>query len=114
MSQQVYSLEHQYPVISTKVVGVTFGSRQATIQQLSVGAAVCLRREPDNAYDPNAIRVEHTDGAQIGYIPKELAAQLAYQWDMQGITTVTATVTALTGGYSQWTSRGVRIKFSRI
>ncbi len=37
MSQQVYSPGNPYPAISTTVVGVTFGSRQAAFQQLSVG-----------------------------------------------------------------------------
>ena len=114
MSQQVYLPEQQVQSFSTKVVGVTFGNCQATIQQLSVGAAVTLRREPDNAYDPNAIRVERGDGSQIGYIPKELAANLARAWDVQEITTIPATVTTLTGGYSQWSSRGLRIQFNRI
>jgi SWI/SNF-related matrix-associated actin-dependent regulator of chromatin subfamily A3 len=109
MSQQVVPQS-----ISTKVVSVTFGNRQATIQQLAVGEAVVLQREPYNTYDPNAICVERGDGSQIGYIPKELAAQLARKWDVQGITSVPATVTALTGGYSHWASRGVQIKFSRI
>ena len=107
MSQQVVSQS-----ISTKVVGVTFGNRQATIQQLSVGTAVTLRREPDNAYDPNAIRVERSDGAQIGYIPRALAATLTHVWQTQGISTISATVTAITGGHARWTTRGVRIQFN--
>lgn len=100
--------------INTKVVGVTFGSRQATIQQLSVGAAVTLRREPDNASDPHAIRVERSDGAQIGYIPRDLAAQLTHVWNVQKISTIAATVIALTGGHSRWPTRGVRVQFDSI
>ena len=72
-----------------------------------------LRREPDNPYDPNAIRVERADGAQIGYIPRDLAKHLTYRWDVQMITQVLATVIELTGGYSQWASRGLRIQFNR-
>ena len=69
MFQQVLSPEQQAQTISTKVVGGTFGNRQATIQQFSVGAAMTLQQEPDNPYDANAIRVEWSDGAQVRDIP---------------------------------------------
>jgi hypothetical protein len=44
-----------------------------------------LRRESDNPYDPNAIRVDARKlgnmSAQIGYLPKELAQLLAPEID---------------------------------
>ena len=55
-------------VITAKVVGVTFEGRQATVAQLEEMEELVLRREPDNPYDFNAIRVERLNGAQIGYI----------------------------------------------
>ena len=36
-----------------------------------------LRREPDNPYDSNAIRVDNINQAQIGHIPRRIAAKLA-------------------------------------
>lgn len=38
---------------------------------------VILKREPTNQYDRNAIRVDNVMGAQIGHIPREMAAKLA-------------------------------------
>jgi hypothetical protein len=41
-----------------------------------------LRREPHNAHDPNAIQVHPSDGAaQAGWVPRELAAELAPELD---------------------------------
>lgn len=43
--------------IETNVVGVTFENRQLLINKITVGQLVYLTREPDNAYDKNAIKV---------------------------------------------------------
>lgn len=43
------------------------------------GCPLLLRREPDNEHDPNAIAVDLPDGVQLGYVPRELAAELADQ-----------------------------------
>lgn len=40
------------------------------------GRAVALRRDPDNPHDPNAIAVLAA-GEQLGWVPRELAAELA-------------------------------------
>ena len=53
-------------------MGVRFYSGHA-----SVGERVFLRREPSNQYDRNAIKVENVMGAQIGHIPRNVAADLA-------------------------------------
>ena len=42
------------------------------------GSRLDLRRDPDNAHDPNAIAVHAADGGpQFGWVPRELAAELA-------------------------------------
>jgi len=69
------------PVI-TKVVGVTFENRQANIQSLSLNDTLELNRELKNQYDPNAIKVTRSDGAQIGYIKRELAEKIKHWFDM--------------------------------
>jgi SWI/SNF-related matrix-associated actin-dependent regulator of chromatin subfamily A3 len=58
--------------MNTKIVGVRFYNGYA-----SAGERVFLRREPTNKYDPNAIKVENVMGAQIGHIPRNVAADLA-------------------------------------
>jgi hypothetical protein len=46
------------------------------------GRPLELRRDPDNSHDPNAIQVHPVDGgAQVGWVPRELAAQLAPELD---------------------------------
>jgi hypothetical protein len=44
------------------------------------GRSLELRRDPDNPHDPNAIAV-HAGGEQAGWVPRELAAELAPELD---------------------------------
>jgi hypothetical protein len=44
------------------------------------GRPLTLARERDNPHDPNAIAV-HAGGQHIGFVPRELAAELAPQLD---------------------------------
>ena len=46
-----------------------------------VGEYVYLQREPRNAYDRNAIRVDNLAGVQVGHVPREFAAPLAPLFD---------------------------------
>src|SRR5437868_6509914 len=41
------------------------------------GRSLRLRRDPDNPHDPNAIAVDGVGGEQLGWVPRELAAELA-------------------------------------
>ncbi|HTE59334.1 MAG TPA: HIRAN domain-containing protein, partial [Solirubrobacteraceae bacterium] len=41
------------------------------------GRPLVLRRDPANEHDANAIAVDTADGAQLGWVPRELAADLA-------------------------------------
>jgi hypothetical protein len=45
------------------------------------GRALILRRDPGNEYDPNAIAVFSSDGDQVGFVPREVAEELAAQID---------------------------------
>jgi len=46
----------------------------------AAGSRLELRRDPENPHDPNAIAVE-AGGEQVGWVPRELAAELAGQLD---------------------------------
>ena len=94
-----------------KVVGVTYDNRQSVIAGMRAGEKVFLRREPSNRYDANAIRVERADGRQIGYLSRSVAAQLAGGLDRAG-GEVEGVVYRLTGGTSDFPTRGVRIRFA--
>jgi single-stranded-DNA-specific exonuclease len=80
----------------TKVVGVTFGDRQAVLAEVQPGEPLRLVREPTNAADPHAIRVCRADGRQLGFLRAPLAARLAPAMDAGA--RYAATATALTGG----------------
>jgi hypothetical protein len=46
------------------------------------GQPLLLRRDPGNAHDPNAIEVHPAGGGdQVGWVPRELAAELAPELD---------------------------------
>jgi hypothetical protein len=46
-------------------------------QDASPGRSLVLRRDPGNEHDPNAIAVQLADGEPVGWVPRELAAELA-------------------------------------
>jgi hypothetical protein len=50
-------------------------------EAVSPGAVLTLRRDPDNAHDPNAIAVLGPGGGQVGWVPRELAEELAAELD---------------------------------
>jgi HIRAN domain len=58
--------------IDDKIVGIRYYNGLAT-----AGEQVMIKREPGNPYDRNAIRIDNVQGAQIGHIPRNLAAKLA-------------------------------------
>jgi len=96
--------------IDSHVAGVSFEGRQRTVALLVVGEKLWLRRERHNPHDSNAIRVVRLDEAQIGYIPRVVAAIIAPFFDRSG-QPVQAEVTAILGkGYPD-RHLGVRIRF---
>ncbi len=70
-----------WEVIETYAAGIMYDDRHLILPRLALREQVCLRREPDNAFDPNAIKVEKQSGEHFGYIPLELAAQIAPHMD---------------------------------
>ena len=96
--------------IETKVVGVTYENRQAVVTQLKVGEVVYLVRNPENEYDPNAIKVYKWDGRSFGFLNRSLASVLVAQFDRYR-RPVKAIVSEIKGGYSLGSCLGVVIKF---
>ena len=71
----------------TKIAGVTFENRQRTIMrlfnegELEIGTELKLIRDENNPYDKNAIGVFSMSGLQLGFIPRNTAAQMAADMD---------------------------------
>jgi hypothetical protein len=68
---------HVYKDVS--VAGVTFEGRQRFVKMLNPRSTVKLEADPDNPYDPNAVKVI-ADGNHVGFVPRNLAAALK-EWD---------------------------------
>ena len=65
-----------------RIAGVAGAARHhaEALEQPVLGAPLSLERDPGNEHDPNAIQVLAGDD-QIGWVPRELAAELAPQLD---------------------------------
>jgi SWI/SNF-related matrix-associated actin-dependent regulator of chromatin subfamily A3 len=92
MSEQEYTWT-LYGVMHEKIVGVRYYSGYATI-----GEMVVVRREPNNAYDSNAIRILNVQGTQIGHLPRGVAAKLAKYLDNRSLL-VEAKITGAKGQF---------------
>ena len=64
--------------IHTYIAGVKFRGAEARerITALAPGARLTLRPEPDNEYDPNAVKVL-AGGVHVGYLPKRDSQNVA-------------------------------------
>lgn len=60
--------------------GLRYHDAKAVWDQMKVGDALTLVREPGNPYDGNAVRVEW-NGHQLGYIPRAENEAIARQID---------------------------------
>ncbi|XP_066096951.1 helicase-like transcription factor isoform X2 [Saccopteryx bilineata] len=58
------------------VVGLSFYTGVVNNNEM-----VALQRDPNNAYDKNAIKVNNVNGNQVGHINRDLAAAVAYIMD---------------------------------
>ncbi|CAG8984075.1 hypothetical protein HYALB_00003017 [Hymenoscyphus albidus] len=79
--------------ITDKIVGIRYYNGVA-----SPGEQVLVKREPENPYDSNAIRVNNIQGTQIGHIPRNLASKLATYLDERSIV-IEATLAGEKGAY---------------
>lgn len=57
------------PSLTCHIAGIPH--RKPDLSRLQVGETVFLHPEPENKFDPNAIKVLSSLGAHLGYIPKD-------------------------------------------
>lgn len=93
------------PRFYTKLRGVSFDDRQTRIAELAAGDALSLLREPNNPADANAVACFTTTGEKLGYLSRQIAAQLAPLMDLGAV--YQAEVSQVTGGEGQ--AHGVNI-----
>jgi hypothetical protein len=62
------------------LAGFVYYDGQAVWDRMKVGDRLTLAREPDNAHDSNAVRLEW-QGRMLGYVPRRDNADLARQMD---------------------------------
>lgn len=94
----------------TKVSGVTYGERQRYIATLRAGEQLSMRRERQNQFDQNAIALYDSREHHLGYVPKEIASNLAPIMDAGE--KLEACVMSVSGGNGY--SYGLNIKISGI
>lgn len=101
-------------ILNTRVAGVTFDGRQALIAQLTSNEPCRLEPEPDNKFDPNAIAVKVAHDGEvwhIGYIPKEIAAEIAPHLEGEPIM---CRIAEITGGFETYNggtaALGIRLR----
>ena len=68
-------------VQSSPLAGYQFHEGKRLWQEMKVGDALTLVREPDNAYDPRAVRVDW-NGHKLGYVPRAENEAVARQLDL--------------------------------
>lgn len=86
-------------ILNTKAAGVTYEGRQALIAQLTGREPCRLVPEPTNKYDPNTIGVMVAHGGEvwhIGYIPREIASDIAPYLDGENLD---CKIAEITGGF---------------
>jgi hypothetical protein len=93
------------------LAGVQFRPSSAldAIKSLSEGDELILDPEPDNKYDPNAVRVmydyevgDEATREHLGYVPKKFSAEIAAIIEVDGLDTVQCIVTKVDPGAKKW------------
>lgn len=87
------------PELHTESVGLHFRpaeTKNYVNNELQIGEELTLKREPSNAYDPNAIQV-HAGEFFIGFVPKTSNAVLASLMDQEATPNLRAHVFSFVG-----------------
>ena len=62
------------------IAGFQYHHGEALWPQLAIGQALTLSREPDNRYDPRAVRIDW-QGHKLGYVPQRENVAVAQMLD---------------------------------
>jgi len=89
-------------VVMCRIAGVTFEGRQEKIARLHGNEPCRIEPEPDNPYDPNALKVmiaSDEGPTHVGYVPRNLAAEIAPHLEGEALM---ITFNRVTGGFEMW------------
>jgi hypothetical protein len=92
-------VEARILIQSSPLAGFQFYRGKVLWSEMKVGDPLALVREPDNTYDPNAVRVEWR-GEKLGYVPRADNADLARHMDRG--TKVEARISRLAEDRNPW------------
>ena len=81
------------------IAGFQYHRGEALWPLLAVGATLDLVREPENTYDPRAVRVDW-QGQKLGYVPRIDNAAVSYLLDSGRL--VTAEIIGLQSSHNPW------------
>ncbi len=95
----VWAQQARLLVQSSPLAGYQFHAAPGVWEQLKVGDALTLVREPANPHDSNAVRVEW-QGQQLGYLPRAENQVIAAELDRG--TPVEARIARLRSAKNPW------------
>lgn len=64
-------LQKEILLFETYIAGTMYIEDESLIDALNLGEKLTLKREPQNAFDEKAIRVDNKDGKKLGYVPEK-------------------------------------------
>lgn len=73
----------RFLVQSSPLAGFQYHAGAIVWDEMKVGDALSLVREPDNPHDPNAVRIDWR-GQQLGYLPRRENSAVAAEMDRGG------------------------------
>ena len=59
------------------IAGLKYHDFDKVSSKISEGDTLRLIPEPDNLYDPNAVRIETKDATMLGYVPRKFSSWIS-------------------------------------
>lgn len=102
-----YKVTHEF-----FIAGVRFHEFHLVIDDISENDKLILIPEPDNKFDPNAVRIEYNDGdrpsVMLGYIPKKFSSEVCAMIEVGD--TIKCVLTELNKDAKPWEQCKVEIR----
>lgn len=99
LSQAAQGQDIRVLVQSSPLAGFSYYTGATRWDEMQVGDALTLVREPDNSHDANAVRVEWR-GEKLGYLPRRENRAVAAEMDRGG--KVAARIARLLQHHNPW------------